>query len=64
MTTHNPETCEFCTTVRAMKRIMAMVEDMPEFDVPLYDDAVLDVYEAAQDAVSVLRCYSEDLSDD
>ena len=57
-TTHDRDACEFCQAVASMKQIMATAETLAEFDVPLYDDAILAVFEAAQDAVDVLACYA------
>lgn len=58
--THDTAACEFCQAVATMRGIMATIEGVTEFDVPLYDDAVLAVYEAAQDAADVLRCWAAD----
>lgn len=59
--THDKSICEFCQAVATMHGIMATIEGVTEFGVPLYDDAVLAVYEAAQDAADVLRCWAADL---
>ena len=56
--THDKATCEFCQAVATMDKIMALVEGLPEWGVPLFDDAVLAVYEAAQDAEPILRCWA------
>ena len=55
---HDRAACEFCQAVTSMKQIMATAETLAEFGVPLYDDAILAVYEAAQDAADVLACYA------
>lgn len=57
---HDSATCEFCQAVATMEQIMALVEALPEWGVPLFDDAVLAVYEAAQDAEPILRCWAVD----
>ena len=57
---HDKETCEFCQAVATMEQIMALVEAMPVWDVPLFDDAVTAVFNAADEAQSVLRCWAVD----
>ncbi len=57
---HDSATCEWCQAEAVMKQIMALVEALPEWGVPLFDDAVTAVYEAADDAQSVLRCWAVD----
>lgn len=55
---HDKATCEWCQAEAVMKKIMALADDLPEYNVPLFDDAVLKVYEAADDAQSVLGCWA------
>jgi len=54
--THDKSICEFCQAVAVLHGAMAMIESIVEFDVPLYDEAVMVAYEAVQDAADVLRC--------
>lgn len=58
--THDKSICEFCQAVAVMDKIVAMIDDIPEFGVPLFDDAVQAVQYAAQDAADVLRCWAAD----
>lgn len=58
--THDKAACEFCQAVAVMDKIMAMIDDIPEWGVPLFDDAVQAVYDAAQDAEPILRCWAAD----
>lgn len=60
MTPHDKTSCEFCQAVATMNKIMAMLDDVPVWGVPLFDDAVTAVYNAADDAQSVLRCWAMD----
>lgn len=55
---HDKETCEFCQAVATMDKIMAMLDDIPEWGIPLFDDAVQAVYDKAQDAEPILRCWA------
>ena len=47
--------CDFCKAVETMKQVMELVEQLPEFNVPLYDDVITKVYEAADDASGILK---------
>lgn len=55
---HDRTTCEFCQAIAVMDKIMAMLDDIPEWGIPLFDDAVQAVYEAAQGAEPILRCWA------
>ena len=55
---HDSATCEFCQAVATMDKIMAMIDGIPEWGIPLFDDAVQAVYDAAQDAEPILRCWA------
>lgn len=60
MDAHDRATCEFCQAVATMDKIMKMIDDIPEWGIPLFDDAVQAVYDAAQDAEPILRCRTVD----
>lgn len=55
---HDRETCEWCQAEAVMKKVMELVESLPEYNVPLFDDAVTAVYNAADNAQSILRCWA------
>lgn len=42
--------CEFCQVEETLRLIMSAIEKLPTSDVPLYDDAIIAVYYAADDA--------------
>ena len=52
--------CDLCYARAAMKRVMEIIEDTPDFNVALFDDALNDVYEAADNAYGLLRHYAHD----
>jgi hypothetical protein len=58
--THDKAACEFCQAVATMNEIMEKLETVMTWDVPLFDDAVSDVYNAADNARSILRCWAAD----
>ena len=47
--------CVMCQLSDVMRATMRAIEQLPETDVALYDDAVTDVYNAADNAVLTLR---------
>lgn len=53
-------TCDFCQVQQAMRQIMALIDDLPEINEPLYDDAVTDVYNAADNALGRFEHYPHD----
>lgn len=57
---HDSATCEFCQAEAVMKKVMELVDTLPVWNVPLFDDAVTAVYNAADNAQSVLRCWAVD----
>lgn len=58
--THDKSICEFCQAVATMDKIAAEANDVPEFGVPVYDRAIQDVIDAAENAADVLRCWAAD----
>lgn len=56
---HDRVACEFCRSVAIMRQITTLIEDgVPDFDVSLFDDAISEVYNAAENAASILACYA------
>ncbi len=56
--THDKASCEFCQAVATMNEIMEKIDTVTVWDVPLFDDAVSDVYNAADNASGILRCWA------
>ena len=49
--------CQFCQTRKKLKKIIAILETVPEIGSALYDDQITDAYNAVDDALSTWRCY-------
>ena len=52
--------CQFCQTRKKLKKIIAILETVPEIGSALYDDEITAVYNAAEDAASIWQCYCKE----
>ena len=49
--------CDLCKAREAMKKIMAIIEEIPDFNIPYFDDAITDAYNSADETYGRLRHY-------
>jgi len=53
------EPCEFCRARKKFRRIMAIIETIPEIGAAVYDDPVSELFNAADNAETVWECYCD-----
>ena len=49
--------CQYCQGRAKFRKIQAIIETIPETGIPLHDDAVSAIFNAADDAESLWECY-------
>jgi hypothetical protein len=52
--------CDWCKAQHVMRKIKEIIDNMPEFELPIFDDAIADVYNAADDAGHLFDCGHEE----
>jgi len=65
---HKPKECYHCKSNAVMKKIMEQIEELGEYGAGIFDDPIVEVYNAADDAhipPEYLKeyCYCEDNHD-
>ena len=56
--------CWFCNARALMARITKDIDELGEIYVPLYDDPLTEIYNQADSASSLLRCYCNEVNDE
>jgi hypothetical protein len=59
LVTGDPD-CDLCYARAAMKRVMEIIEEIPDFNIAYFDDPITACYSAADNAYGLLRHYAHD----
>lgn len=54
------ESCDLCQAELRLLKAMACIDEIPDFNIAMFDDAITAPYEALQVAISTLTHYPHD----
>ena len=60
MTKHYLESCDLCQAELRLLKAMDSIDEIPDFDIAMFDDAITAAYEALQVALTTLTHYPHD----